>query len=411
MTPRLTLSAVPGWLGDPGLRALIDALGGSACALLVGGAVRSAVLGEAPGDIDVACVHTPDIATQRLNDAGIKVVPTGIAHGTVTAVVAHRGYEITTLRRDVETDGRRAVVAFTTDWAEDAQRRDFTMNTLLMDMDGRVFDPTGQGVDDLKNGVVRFVGDAGTRIREDALRILRFFRFHARYGRGEPAVEGYQACVHSRDLIKNLSRERVTQEVEKLVIAPRSAEAIKAMIAGQILGEVWQENYTSKGHDRVRELAVSAQISMPETLIFAYDVYRKNPEILKSLAAEFFVLSNRKSKFLFDCIEYSMHLSDKYIQNLYLYGRDVVFGGMILSHAINELDSDFVAFQVSLEAVRSMPVPVLPFAARDLISGLGLSEGPQIGVLMKQVEAWWLAQNALPDRDACLAQARSMLQA
>ena len=164
----------------------LEAKGGAGCARFVGGCVRNAILGGAVDDLDIATTLTPDEVIAALTAAGIQAVPTGIDHGTITAVKDGHPFEVTTLRRDVATDGRRAVVAFTTDWAEDAQRRDFTLNAIYADRAGALTDPTGQGVADAKAGRIVFVGDAATRIAEDHLRILRFFRFLAWYGKGEP---------------------------------------------------------------------------------------------------------------------------------------------------------------------------------------------------------------------------------
>ncbi|RYG09534.1 MAG: CCA tRNA nucleotidyltransferase, partial [Caulobacteraceae bacterium] len=176
------------WLTDPATRAVMGALeaaGGPDCARFVGGCVRNALMGYPIDDIDIATTLRPEETDRAIRAAGLKAVPTGIAHGTVTAVAQRRPFEITTLRRDVETDGRKATVAFTDDWAEDASRRDFRLNALYADASGQVFDPTGAGVADAAGGRIVFVGDPRTRIREDYLRILRFFRFFAWYGRGE----------------------------------------------------------------------------------------------------------------------------------------------------------------------------------------------------------------------------------
>ena len=171
------------WLREPSLQTVMAALAdGGATARFVGGCVRNAFLAAGSTDVDIAVDVEPPETVRLLEAAGIKAVPTGIEHGTITAVVEHDGYEITSLRRDVETDGRRAVVAFTTDWAEDAMRRDFTMNALYADLSGKVFDPLGEGVADIRARRVRFIGEAEDRIREDYLRILRFFRFPAWYG-------------------------------------------------------------------------------------------------------------------------------------------------------------------------------------------------------------------------------------
>ncbi len=181
------------WLTEADTVAVLAALGTGA--RVVGGAVRNHLMGEPVSDIDIACVETPEASQALLEAKGIKVVPTGIQHGTITAVMPSRQYEITTLRVDVTTDGRHADVAFTSDWIEDAKRRDFTVNALYADADGTVHDPLGTGLDDLKARRIRFIGDAAARISEDYLRVLRFFRFQARYGKGEPDAEGLNACA------------------------------------------------------------------------------------------------------------------------------------------------------------------------------------------------------------------------
>ena len=190
---------------------------------VVGGAVRNALLGEPHGDIDLATTAVPDEVMQRAAAAGFKPVPTGIEHGTVTVVIDSKPYEVTTLREDVETFGRHANVRFGRDWKKDAERRDFTMNALSASSDGVVHDHVG-GIADLKVRRVRFIGDAATRIAEDHLRILRFFRFHARYGIGEPDRTALDACIAGRGGLDGLSRERVWAELRKLLAAPRAAQ-------------------------------------------------------------------------------------------------------------------------------------------------------------------------------------------
>ena len=217
-------------MADPALRRVLDALqarGGRAW--LVGGAVRNALLGEPVADIDLATDATPDEVARLATAAGLRAVPTGIDHGTVTLVADGRGFEVTTLRRDVETDGRHAVVAFTTDLAEDAARRDFTMNALYADPSGAIIDPVG-GLPDLAGRNLRFVGDPQARIREDYLRILRFFRFLARYGRhADPAA--LAACAALKDGLARIARERIGAEMRKLLAAPDPGPAV-ALMAG-----------------------------------------------------------------------------------------------------------------------------------------------------------------------------------
>lgn len=228
------------WLTHPGTQALCTALvAASYRALFVGGCVRNAILGEPVADVDLTTDARPEAVTKLAEAAGFKVVPTGIDHGTVTVIAGGKPHEVTTFRRDVETDGRRAVVAFSTLIEEDAQRRDLTMNALYADADGQVIDPLG-GLPDTLARRVRFVGDPETRIREDYLRILRFFRFHAAYGdpTGGLDAEGLAACAALADGMTHVSRERIGAEMRKLLSAPDPAPAVAAMAQSGVLAHV-----------------------------------------------------------------------------------------------------------------------------------------------------------------------------
>ena len=214
----------------PATRAVTEALSAEGATVrFVGGCVRDAVLGRDAKDVDIATPDPPETVIALLEAAGLKAVPTGIAHGTVTAVADGTPFEVTTLRHDVETDGRHAKVAFTDDWVADAARRDFTLNALYCDADGALYDPVG-GIEDARRGRVRFVGDARARIEEDALRLLRFFRFHAHYGRGEADATALAACRELAPLLANLSGERLRDETLKLLAAPESAPVVALMI-------------------------------------------------------------------------------------------------------------------------------------------------------------------------------------
>jgi poly(A) polymerase len=226
------------WLNEAPLRDLLAALDCSGEeARVVGGAVRNALLGEPRGDVDIATTALPDEVMRRVEAAGFKPVPTGIEHGTVTVVAGGRPYEVTTLREDVETFGRHAKVAFGRDWQRDAQRRDFTINALSAARDGTVYDYVG-GLDDIAARRVRFIGDAATRIAEDYLRILRFFRFHAAYGKGAPDPDGVAACIDGRAGLERLSRERIHMEVLKLLVARHAVPALATMTEAGLLEQV-----------------------------------------------------------------------------------------------------------------------------------------------------------------------------
>src|ERR1700745_1530030 len=208
------------WMVEPATRAVLAALSaGGAEARFVGGSVRDALLGRSIGDIDIATPAPPERIIELLEKSGIQAVPTGLAHGTVTAVVPPRHFEITTLRRDVETYGRRARVAFDADWAADAARRDFTINAIFLAPDGTIDDPVG-GLAGLRNARVRFVGDPATRIAEDVLRLLRYYRFEARFGTGAGDPEARAACRAAAHLLPFLSGERICQELVRLLATP-----------------------------------------------------------------------------------------------------------------------------------------------------------------------------------------------
>ena len=228
------------WLSAPATRAVVAALG-PGNARIVGGAVRDALLGLTVQDVDIATPLAPQEVVARLTAAGLKAVPTGIAHGTITAVALGQTFEVTTLRRDVATDGRHATVAFSTEWREDAARRDFTINALYADPDTWDISDWFGGLADLEARRVRFIGDPATRIAEDHLRILRFFRFHARFGLGKPDAEGLAACTaHANDLLA-LSRERIRDEVSKLLAVADPAPVVGTMLAAGIFAPVLPE--------------------------------------------------------------------------------------------------------------------------------------------------------------------------
>ena len=232
------------WLTASSTRAVMAALeaaGGPGCARFVGGCVRNALIGAPVDDIDIATTLKPEETDKAIRAAGLKAVPTGMAHGTLTAITERTPFEITTLRRDVSTDGRNATVAFTDDWAEDAGRRDFRLNALYADAEGKVFDPTGHGVADVEAGRIVFVGDPETRITEDYLRILRFFRFFAWYGRGEPDAAAMEACRKLAPGMSRLSAERVSKELMKLLAAPDPRRAMSAMDEAGVLNQFLPE--------------------------------------------------------------------------------------------------------------------------------------------------------------------------
>src|ERR1700730_37001 len=230
------------WMDEPPVRTLLAALArGGIAARFVGGCVRNTVLGRPGDDIDIAVDKPPGTGMRAAGGADLRVVPPGLKHGTVTAIVKGRPFELTTLRRDVETDGRRAVVAFTDDWLEDAKRRDFTINAMYADPDGTIWDPFA-GRADLLAGRVRFIGDPDQRIAEDHLRILRFFRFYAWFGKPPLDGAGFDACRRNAGRLSSLSAERVAKELLRLLAAPAPADAVEALAEAGALDH-WLPEY------------------------------------------------------------------------------------------------------------------------------------------------------------------------
>jgi poly(A) polymerase len=273
------------WRMRPAMRALLRLLGSDhGDTRFVGGCVRDTLLGLAVSDVDLATRLAPEEVMERLGRGDVKAVPTGLAHGTVTAIVEGRPIEITTLRRDVATDGRRATIAYTGDWREDAARRDFTMNALSANPEtGEIFDYFG-GVADLQAGRVRFIGDPLTRIAEDHLRILRFFRFHARFGGADPDPDALQACAARANDLMALSRERIADELLKLLALPEPTETVRLMIAHRIFRPVLPEVATVDALARLVAREREAGID-PDALRRLAALLPPDPETAAAVAA------------------------------------------------------------------------------------------------------------------------------
>ncbi len=393
------------WLDAPPTCALIAAFDSAGIDFrFVGGAVRDSLLGRPVSDVDVATPARPEAVLVALDAARIKSVPTGLSHGTVTAIVEGRPFEITTLRRDVETDGRHATVAFSTDWREDAARRDFTMNALYADRDGAVMDFFG-GVADARAGHVRFIGDPATRITEDALRILRFFRFHAHYGHGEPDAEGSAACARLAAMIDGLSGERIRDELLKLLGAPDPVSAWRAMERAGVVVHLLP-NADSGGLARM--------VAIERAL-------RLEPDALRRLAAlggtealkKRLKLSNRDARRLA-----AMHapgprttlvVREAFGRALYGGEPDDVRDAALLAH-VRASSPDVPVLQRFLEFLATWREPKFPLNGADL-QRLGVAEGAELGRLLAEIELWWITSDFAPDRAACLAELERALRA
>lgn len=393
------------WLTTSDTRAVLEALAaGGRPARLVGGCVRDALLGRIVTDVDIATPEKPERVIELLTAKGIKAVPTGIEHGTVTAVVRGRPFEVTTLRRDVSTDGRRATVAFTDDWVEDAARRDFTMNALSADPDGTVHDPF-DGIADLKAGRVRFVGEAGARIREDVLRILRFFRFHAHYGKGDPDAAGLAACRDLAPLLPNLSAERIATELLKLLAAEDAASTVKLMRHVGILAPIVPE---LQDVERLRGLQ---RLSEPEARDRVLRLAALLPDDAGTAAAvaERLHLSNADRARLVALAGAAAPLwpargAQAVRKALHRLGAGTVRDLALLALA----RGDEALGRPALEAARSWQAIALPVKGQDALD-LGVSPGPRVGELIGAVEQWWEDGDYRADRAACLARLTSLV--
>lgn len=407
MTERGRLPPQP-WMVAPETQAVLAALAaGGADARFVGGCVRDAWLGRAVKDIDLATHVPPERTMALLEAAGLRAIPTGIAHGTVTAVVGTAHFEITTLRRDVETFGRHARVAFTDDWREDAARRDFTMNALSCTADGMLFDPFG-GLDDLAAGRVRFVGDPGQRLREDVLRLLRFFRFHAHYGSGAPDPAALAACAAAAPALQGLSGERVQGELYRLLAAPDPAAVWRLMGALGVLRHLLPASTDAARLARL--VAVERALCEPAALrLRLAALLPRDRDAVLAVAARL-ALSNADRDRLAALAEPRQAVAfdrpaGALRRVLYGIGDAGLFADLIrldAADAPGPLPLDRV--QAALAVAEDLPALRLPLSGRDLLA-LGVSPGPRLGLLLKAVEAWWMAADFRPDRAACLATA------
>ncbi|WP_409189961.1 CCA tRNA nucleotidyltransferase [Bradyrhizobium sp. RDM4] len=371
-------------------------------ARVVGGAVRNALLDLAPGDIDIATTALPEEVMRRAKSAGIKGVPTGIDHGTITLVIDSQPYEVTTLREDTETFGRKARVAFGRDWVKDAERRDFTMNGLSVDAGGVVYDYVG-GVADARARRVRFIGDADQRITEDYLRILRFFRIHAAFGAGEPDRAGYLACIRGRAGLATLSAERVRMEMLKLLVAGGASSAALAMAdAGLLQALIGGVVYTGP---------LSAMIAIERALGLPASVTRRLAaltvavtEDAKRVAARL-RLSNNEAKALDSMGHRWWRFATKDEASarrlLYRLGPERYHDRVLLGWARNGGDVTSSRWRALAELPQRWTAPKFPLKAADFIAR-GLAEGPALGHVLTLAEDAWLAAD-FPLDEAALA--------
>lgn len=409
------------WLKDAGLQRLLAALNTDGeAARIAGGAVRNALLGEAVADVDIATTAVPEETIRRAEAAGFKTAPTGIEHGTVTVIVAGKGYEVTTLRADIETDGRRAKVVFGRDWKADAERRDFTINALYAEADGTIVDLVG-GLSDLESRTLRFIGDAESRIREDYLRILRFFRFFAWYGSGRPDAEGLKACARLKDGLDRLSAERVWAELKKLLAALDPSRALLWMRQAGVLTKVLPES-EKWGIDAIHGL-VAAERDLgwaADALIRLESIVPPDAERMAALA-ERLKLSGAEAERLKSWAAAPQLVptatESELAKKLYRSGRQPMLDRLKLSlasaRARAATDNDALVeaggYSRLLKYAEKWTAPKFPLKGADL-QGIGMPAGPEMGKLLKRLEEEWVEADFRPDGDALLERAAKYRQ-
>jgi tRNA nucleotidyltransferase/poly(A) polymerase len=421
MSATVSIADRAGWLSDEGLQRLLAALSQEGeMARIAGGAVRNALLGTNVSDIDIATTTLPEETARRAQTAGFKAVPTGVEHGTITVVADGRPFEVTTLRADIETDGRRARVAFGRDWRQDAERRDFTINALFAEADGTVIDYVG-GVADIESRTLRFIGDAETRIREDYLRILRFFRFFAWYGAGRPDAEGLKACARLKDGLDRLSAERVWAELKKLLVAPDPARALLWMRQAGVLTKVLPES-EKWGIDAIHGL-VKTGIALgwqPDATLRLEALIPPDADRTAALA-ERLKLSSAEAERL-ACWAATPRLdpttTEAKLARMLYRGSSQGFADRLrldLAAARSRAEQDDKAlleaggYSRLLRFTEKWQKPTLPIKGVDLLA-LGVPKGPDVGAILKELETAWVESGFALERDTLLERAARSLR-
>ncbi|MDX8530237.1 CCA tRNA nucleotidyltransferase [Mesorhizobium sp. VK25A] len=421
MSAEASLLGKAEWLAEKHLQKLLAALReGGEEARVAGGAVRNALIGQPVADIDIAATTVPEETIRRAEAAGFKTAPTGIEHGTITVIAGGKPYEVTTLRADVETDGRRAKVIFGRDWKADAERRDFTINALYAEADGTIVDLVG-GIADIEARRLRFIGDAEARIREDYLRILRFFRFFAWYGEGRPDAEGLKACARLKDGLAQLSAERVWSELKKLLSAADPSRALLWMRQAGVLSTVLPES-EKWGIDAIhglvkagKDLGWAADPMLRLEAIVPPDAVR-----MKTLG-ERLRLSNddadRLRHWALTVAPDAKATETELAKKLYYGDRDGYLDRIRLALAAartravedNQAMMEAGGFSRLLNFTLRWQKPVFPIKGADL-TALGASPGPKLGATLKNLEKEWVGSGFTLERGALMRRAAQALK-
>ncbi|MEQ8355121.1 MAG: CCA tRNA nucleotidyltransferase [Kiloniellaceae bacterium] len=411
------------WMTAPETRAVVAALCAAGAEIrFVGGCVRDALAGRPVKDVDLATPDTPETVTTLLRAAGIKAVPTGLDHGTVTAVAGRRPFEITTLREDVETDGRHAKVAYTDDWQADAARRDLTFNAMSCSPDGRLYDPFG-GRADLAAGRVRFVGNPRERIREDYLRLLRFFRFQAYFGRVPPDAETLAVAREEAPHLGGLSGERVRAELLRLLAAPDPLPVLDLMAGDDILGAVLPD---LAGTAALRCLLALELEESEAPLLRLGALLAPSAEVAEAAAgrlrfsnaekADLVMLGDPQQVLGESAAVLTKGYGDPAVRHalaiaLHRAGPAQVRNALVVAYArlaASDRDAEAAAgagLETALAIAGAWRPRRFPLTGGDVLD-LGFTAGPDVGSLLRAVEDWWLDEDFLPGRDACLARLR-----
>ncbi|MRN65614.1 CCA tRNA nucleotidyltransferase [Brucella sp. 10RB9213] len=413
MSESINISGKADWLNAKPLQALFTALnrdGGEA--RVVGGAVRNTLLGTRVSDVDLATTHLPEETVRLASEAGFKPVPTGMEHGTITVVVQGHPFEVTTLRRDIETNGRHAKVAFGTDWKADAERRDFTINALYVTADGTVIDQVG-GLADIETRTLRFIGDAEQRIREDYLRILRFFRFFAWYGSGRPEAEGLRASARLKDGIAQLSAERIWSEMKKLLGAPDPSRALLWMRQAGVLNLVLPES-EKWGIDAIHGL-VRTQSDLgwqADPLLRLESLVPPDAARMEELGKRMKMSNAERARLeawaRADAVKPG--LSEQALKKaIYRGSKQALLDRIRLAYAAarqEAVGSDEAMIRAGgfarlLDAAEHYDAPVFPVTGGDLLAR-GIEKGPGLGETLRSLETLWIDSGFSLDREALL---------
>lgn len=383
---------------DPNIVTIFEALEGQA--RLVGGCVRDALLTGPIGDIDITTPLVPGEVTARLEKAQIKVIPTGLKFGTVTAVIDSKSYEITTLRKDVACDGRHAEVAFTDDYEEDASRRDFTFNAMSCDLEGNLYDYFN-GVEDLQKGIVKFVGDAIKRCQEDYLRILRFFRFYAWFGKNRLDERAMTACTSFAHGVEQLSGERIQKEMLKLLLAYNPITALQAMEKTNVLKCVLGVQ-VKQWEGLIRQIELEQDYALPILPLVRLaqlmkDIVVSGQEL--SWLIERWKLSNHDAQLLETLVfEPCLPLGEivEHYPLVRRYGKTTYTQMLRVQWALDVSSKD-KQYNALLNDLEQWDIPIFPLTGKDL-QALGIAPGKAMGALLKRAESWWEAESYKPDK-------------